>query len=328
MLAALAALAIGALAGWFARDARSEKTADASATKDAPPASSAACSSWADEVCKGADADACADAKTAAEMLPPSACVAAKEDVKATVEKLGKRVSKCDLIIEKVCADFGDTSESCKIMREKAPGFPKQQCAQMLDNYGALTAELKQMEEANAPISAEQAAVQRAGNVPGFGPEDAKLAIVEYSDFECGYCAHAAQAVKKVKEKYGDQVRFVFRQFPLSFHKQAQLAAEGALEAHAQGKFWAFHDLLFANQRALERESLEKYAKEAGLDLVKFNKALDDHTHKDAVAADMKLGEGIGVGGTPTMLVGTVRAPNPTEFEALDAVIQAELAKL
>ena len=329
LLIAVGALAIGGLAGWFGRDARSDDSPAAkSAEKDPAPASSGACAAWADEVCKDSEPDACVDVKAATELMPESACAAAKGDVKATLEKLSKRVPKCDQVVAKVCADFGEDSESCGMIRTEAPAFPKEQCVQMLANYDEVVAELKQMELANAPITAEQAVEQRAGDGPGFGPKDAKLAIVEYSDFECGYCGLASAAVSQLKDKYGEKVRFVFRQFPLSFHENAQLAAEASLEAHAQGKFWPFHDLLFANQDSLDRESLDKYAKEAGLDMAKFKKALDDHTYEDVVAADVKLGDSVGVGGTPTMLIGTARAPNPTEFAEIEAVVEAELAKL
>jgi protein-disulfide isomerase len=121
-------------------------------------------------------------------------------------------------------------------------------------------------------------------------------------------------------------VRFVFRQFPLPMHENADLAAQASLAAHAQGKFWAFHDLMFENQRDLGRPSLEKMAQKAGLDLARFKKALDDRTHAEAVKADMKLGSEAHVSGTPSMFLGTERIENPTDFEALAREIDRRLA--
>jgi protein-disulfide isomerase len=120
----------------------------------------------------------------------------------------------------------------------------------------------------------------------------------------------------------------VFRQFPLEMHPNAELAAEAALAAHAQGKFWPFHDLLFQNQRDLERASLEKYAQQAGLDMAKFRKALDEHTYDRAVNADVKLGGEAHVAGTPSMFIGTERVENPTDFASLSREIDRRLAAI
>ena len=157
-------------------------------------------------------------------------------------------------------------------------------------------------------------------------PRSAKVTIVEFSDFQCPFCSRAAEVAHKVKEKYSSKVRFVFRQFPLSFHQNAHVAAEAALAANAQGKFWEYHDKLFANQNALDRASLEKFAKETGVDVAKLKKALDDKTFAATVDADMKLGEEVAVDGTPTMFLNGTRVPNPTDFDALSQQIEAALA--
>ncbi len=129
-----------------------------------------------------------------------------------------------------------------------------------------------------------------------------------------------------MKEKYPN-VRFVFRQFPLSFHKNAHLAAQAAAAAGEQGKFWEYHDLLFKNQKALTRPDLEKYAKELNLNMAKFNKALDEKTHAASVDADMKLGGTVAVQGTPTMFVNGKRVANPTNAAVVSKDIDAALAK-
>jgi protein-disulfide isomerase len=214
------------------------------------------------------------------------------------------------------------------MVREKTPSFPAERCKAMLDQYDSVIGELREMETENAPIPADLAQRQATGDAPGFGPADAKLTIVEYSDFECPFCGRAAGVVGKLKEKYGTKVRFVFRQFPLQMHEHAELAAEAALAAHAQGKFWAFHDLLFQNQRDLARASLEKYAQKAGLDMTKFKKALDDHTYAKQVEADMKLAMEAHVSGTPSLFIGTERVANATDFDSLSQEIDKKLAAL
>jgi protein-disulfide isomerase len=165
-------------------------------------------------------------------------------------------------------------------------------------------------------------------DAPSFGPENAAVTLVEFSDFQCPYCSRAAGMVTKLKEKYGDRVRFVFRQFPLSFHQNAQVAAEASLAAHAQGKFWQYHDKLFADQSKLDRASLEATAKAVGLDMAAFKKALDDKTYAAAVAADLKLGEQVAVDGTPTLFLNGKRiSVDPSDFDAVAKLIDTALGK-
>jgi protein-disulfide isomerase len=181
------------------------------------------------------------------------------------------------------------------------------------------------MEAQNKPLSSEQQATLVAGPVPAFGPENAKVQIVEFSDFECPFCSRAAAAVHQIREKFPKDVRLVFRQFPLDMHKNARPAAVASLEADAQGKFWQFHDKLFENQSQLQREALERHAQAVGLDMAKFKKALDENTHSAAVDRDLKLGEGVRVNGTPTMFLNGKRVENPTDIAAISAMIEAEL---
>jgi len=108
-------------------------------------------------------------------------------------------------------------------------------------------------------------------------------------------------------------------------HGDARLAAQAALAAHQQGKFWEYHDLLFKNQRSLERASLEEYAKQANLDVAQLKKGLDDPALKAAVDADVKLGEEVNVSGTPTVFINGKRVANPTEFEPVAKLIDAAL---
>jgi protein-disulfide isomerase len=119
----------------------------------------------------------------------------------------------------------------------------------------------------------------------------------------------------------------VFKQQPLSFHKFAQEAAEASLAAHEQGKFWEYHDLLFANQKALDRASLEKYAEQLGLDMAKFKAALDSHKFAEQVKRDQAIAAKVGATGTPTSFVNGNKVRGASPFAAFKSVIDRELAK-
>ena len=160
---------------------------------------------------------------------------------------------------------------------------------------------------------------------PAKGPKDAKVTIVEFSDFECPYCVKAEDVVKQVIAKYGDKVRVVYRDFPLPFHKNAQKAAEAAHCAADQGKYWEMHEKLFANAKALEVPALKGYAKELGLDGGKFEKCLDSGDKAKLVSDGKKAGEEVGVTGTPAFFVNGVMISGAQPLEAFSSLIDAEL---
>jgi protein-disulfide isomerase len=145
-----------------------------------------------------------------------------------------------------------------------------------------------------------------ADGAPQLGPSDAPVTIVVFSDFQCPFCARALTPLAALRERYPDRLRLVFRNNPLPFHRDAAPAAAAALEAFAQrgdAGFWAMHDLLFENQRALDRASLERYAGQLGLDLARFSTALDGGAHDAAIARDLALAERLGARGTPIFYV-------------------------
>ena len=332
----LVAAAVGGGIGWIARDS-SAKDADqmTAISPDAPAASSSAepgkaapaCQTWSERICKevGGKSEGCKTAQDSAQFLSGAACQAALADVGQTLDKVKNLRSVCDELVTKLCKEIGEETETCEMVKDRTPQFPRAQCRQMMDNYGKVIDELKRMEKMNAPLSPELAAKIAAGDVPAFGPDDAKVTLVEYSDFQCPFCSKAAAVTKQIKERYGSVVRFVFRQFPLQNHPAAMPAAQASLAAHAQGKFWPYHDLLFENQRKLSREDLEGYAKKLGLDMAAFRKALDDKTYEQAVKDDMALGGEVGIQGTPSLFVGTKRASNPADLAAVSKLIDAEL---
>jgi protein-disulfide isomerase len=136
------------------------------------------------------------------------------------------------------------------------------------------------------------------------GPEDAPVTLVEYGDYECPYCGMAYAVVKSAQRELGNQLRFVFRNFPLAeAHPHAKLAAEAAEAAAAQGKFWEMHDALFEHQDALEAEDIIGYAKSLGLDMAQFGRDLKDPKYTKRVREDFRSGVRSGVNGTPTFFI-------------------------
>src|SRR5579871_379368 len=157
-----------------------------------------------------------------------------------------------------------------------------------------------------APLVPDGPPVQRIAvpaDGPARGPATAKVTIVEFSDFQCPFCSRVNPTLEKIRATYGDAVRIVFRHNPLPFHPNAQPAAEAAVAAADQGKFWEMHDKLFANQQNLTRPDFEKYAGEIGLDVGKFKAALDSGAGKKKVQDDLAAGQKIGVQGTPNFYI-------------------------
>jgi protein-disulfide isomerase len=306
-------------------DALNQDSAEAAEAEEG--AEEGPCAQYASRICSetGEQSQSCSSVRATAELLSDKACEVALADIDVSIEKLAGKRAKCDDLIEKLCKELGEDSQTCQMVTEQTKQFPPERCEMMLDRFDEVLADLKAREEMNKPLSAEKQAALTAGDAPSFGPEDAKVTVVEFSDFECPYCSKAAQVAHQVREKYGDKVRFVFRQYPLPMHPNARVAAQASLAADAQGKFWEFHDHLFENQRALDRDSLEKHAKEVGLDMAAFKEALDDDKLGEAVDADMKLGQEVSVRGTPTMFVNGQRVANPTSFEMVSKMIEEGL---
>ena len=166
---------------------------------------------------------------------------------------------------------------------------------------------------------------QVTGTGPATGPADAPVTIVEFSDFQCPYCARGRKTLDEVKQAYGDKVRIVFRHFPLEMHPEAPKAAEASACAHDQGKFWAYHDALFDDPRALAVDDLKATAQRLGLDTQAFDACLDGGTKAQVVQADMEEGRKLGVTGTPAFFVNGVLLEGAQPLEAFRDVIDAEL---
>jgi protein-disulfide isomerase len=162
---------------------------------------------------------------------------------------------------------------------------------------------------------------------PVRGNANAKVTIVEFSDFQCPFCGRVEPTLKEVMSTYGKDVRIVWRNEPLPFHEHAMEAAEAAMAAHAQGKFWPMHDKLFENQQTLDRASLDKYATEVGLDMGKYKAAMEQHTAKDKIQEDTAAGLAAGANGTPGFFINGEFLNGALPFADFKKVIDAEIEK-
>jgi len=167
------------------------------------------------------------------------------------------------------------------------------------------------------------------GASPSDGPDDAPVTIVEFTDFQCPYCARVQPTLAEIKARYGAQVRFVYKAYPLATHKRARPAALAAVAAHKQGKFWEYKKVLFENQKELVKEpTLEELAKGIGLDVARWKKDMDDGLTSGAVSLDQQQADRLGVHSTPTFFVNGYRIKGARPLESFTRIIDAELVDL
>lgn len=162
---------------------------------------------------------------------------------------------------------------------------------------------------------------------PSKGPADAKVTIYEFSDFQCPYCARGKDTVYEVLKLYPNDVRLVFKNLPLEFHAQAANAAKAALAAGKQGKYWEYHDQLFAKQSALKDSLYEEIAKELKLDVEKFKIDYASKEIADLVEKDTKEAQALGFRGTPGFVVGGVPVKGAYPVETFKEIIDKKLGK-
>ena len=155
------------------------------------------------------------------------------------------------------------------------------------------------------------------------GPEDTQVILVEYGDYECPHCRQVNDIRRELRVRLGDKYRYVYRHFPIRrAHTHAQIAAEAAEAASAQGKFWEMHNLLFKHQGELDQTRILQYAAEIDLDFDRFERELTERVYADRVSDDLKSGIASGVHGTPTFFINGIRYDGPWDLESLMAEIQ------
>jgi protein-disulfide isomerase len=164
------------------------------------------------------------------------------------------------------------------------------------------------------------------GDAPALGPTNAKVTIVHYVDYQCPFCGRAASTIDQILKDYPADVRVVFKMHPLPFHPNALPAAEAAMAAKAQGKFFEMHRKLFENQANLTRERILAIAAEIGLDVPRFTADLDSHAAQPAIAKETGEAEGIGASGTPASFVNGRFVNGAKPYAYFKDIIDEELA--
>lgn len=186
-------------------------------------------------------------------------------------------------------------------------------------------------EKAKVEVKLEEPPVVRvqvsADDDPAKGPEQAKVTVIEFSDFQCPFCKRARPTVQQLMDTYKDSVKYVFRDFPLSFHQYSFKAHEAANCANAQGKFWEMYQKLFDSQSALEVKNLKGYAKELGLDTAAFDQCLDSGKFAAEVQKDIEDGVNAGVNGTPAFFINGIQVSGAQPFANFKTIIDKELKK-
>ena len=167
-----------------------------------------------------------------------------------------------------------------------------------------------------------------ADGAPSKGPATAPVTVVEFQDFHCPFCKRVQPTLEQLVARYGERIRLVYRDFPIDqLHPQARKAHEAAKCAHDQGKFWAYHDLLYAKAPKAGPEELETYAREAGLDKGAFERCLTSGTHRAAVQKDVDEGIHAGVTGTPTFFINGRPLSGAQPLETFVQLIDEELTR-
>jgi protein-disulfide isomerase len=165
-----------------------------------------------------------------------------------------------------------------------------------------------------------------ADDDPSKGGKDAKVTVIEFTDYQCPFCSKVRPTVKQLIADYGDKVRYVLRDFPLEFHPAAKKAAEAAQCAGDQDKYWEYSELLWNNQKSLETPDLKRYAGELKLDQKKFDVCLDDGKYAAEVDKDQADGAKAGVNGTPTFFINGRVLSGALPLDQFKQIIDAELA--
>ena len=163
---------------------------------------------------------------------------------------------------------------------------------------------------------------------PSVGSASAPITLIEFSDYQCPYCGRVEPTLKRLRAAYGDKIRFVWKDFPLTqIHPQAFKAGEAAHCAGDQGKYWELHDVLFNKQSELQLDDLKRHALTLGLNVDAFNQCLDSSKHAERVRDGVAEGGQVGVNSTPTIFINGRRFSGAQPYEVFAAAIDEELAR-
>lgn len=210
------------------------------------------------------------------------------------------RTEACSCGCDMKVAECRMKDHSCSSSRKLANTVVKELAAGKTE--ATIRADLKKIAAEPAPVLDDPVKISITGD-PVRGPANARVTVVEFSDFQCPFCSKAVSETKALMQQFPNDVRLVFKQFPLEDHSQAEFGAEAALAAQAQGKFWEMHDLMYAGYPDLSRVTVLGYARKLGLDMKRFTAEVDSHRYAARVKAEEQEGEDAGVGGTPTFFI-------------------------
>jgi len=223
----------------------------------------------------------------------------------------------------------GDREKIEKIVEEYIMAHPEVIERSMKAHYEKMRLEAMEKEFTDSFANRQTVSVEGS---PILGDESAKITIVEFSDFQCPYCAVSVQSIKQVREKYGAQVRIAYRHFPLPNHPGAIPAAKASLAAEKQGKFWAYHDLLMRRQEEWGKapepvKTFVEYARSLGLDAERFKRDLADPEFESIINRDLNLGKTLRIQATPTFFVNGVQVRGAVKLDYFSKVIDKLLAE-
>ncbi len=219
-------------------------------------------------------------------------------------------------------ARLGNKSEAEALAQVRSALLEQRQT----ERRNAFARELRTRYAVKVLLEPHRVPVELAG-APVRGNPKAPVTIVEFSDFQCPFCVRARPTIARVREVYGDKVRFAFRHYPLDFHPLAQKAGEAAACAGEQDRFWQMHDRLWENPQKLGVPDLKAQAQALGLEALAFSACLDSGRHASVVERDFAAGQAYGVSGTPAFFVNGRPLIGAQPFEAFQAVIDDELAR-
>jgi protein-disulfide isomerase len=232
------------------------------------------------------------------------------------------RTEQCSCGCEMKIGECRVKDHSCASSRKLANTVVKEVVAGKTE--AAIRADLKKMATEPPPVLDDPIKILTTGD-PVRGPARARVTIVEFSDFQCPFCSKAVSETKAIMRQFPNDIKLVFKQFPLDDHAQAEFGAEAALAAQAQGKFWEMHDLMYAGYPNLSRATVLGYARKLGLDMKRFTAEVDSHKYKARVDAEEQEGEEAGVGGTPTFFINGKKLNDTFDVATIAPLIRQEL---
>jgi len=241
-------------------------------------------------------------------------------------EYLGQQVeAEGEVPEEEISALYNDNIDqmggrSLDEMRDRISVYLKEQ------RVGTIVANLRDQADTEILLQPSRIEVEPIG--PSKGPDDAVVTIIEFSDFQCPFCQRVLPTLEQIVSKYPTEVRIVYRNLPLTnIHPRAQAAAEAAACAANQGMFWEYHDVIFANNRALTDADLARYASELGLEMTAFSQCVQDRETQSIVDADSATAQNLQISGTPSFLINGIPMHGAQNLEAFSELIDAEIAR-